>query len=119
MSQRGAAASPVQSNPRMQTIDTVKDKAAELHDKVVGQSKQEGTMTRKVEEVTASIPSFTWMAVAGVSMAGAIALKLAGKHNTANFVGQWVPTFLLIGLYNKIVKVAGSERNDHGNGLRT
>ena len=25
------------------------------------------------------------------------------------FVGQWAPTFLILGLYNKLVKVAGSD----------
>jgi hypothetical protein len=28
----------------------------------------------------------------------------------ASFVGLWVPSLLLLGLYNKIVKVAGSDR---------
>jgi hypothetical protein len=30
----------------------------------------------------------------------------------ANFVGQWAPTFLILGLYNKIVKIAGSDSFD-------
>jgi len=41
---------------------------------------------------------------------GALALKLLGRHATANFVGEWAPTILMLGLYNKIVKVLGSER---------
>ena len=28
------------------------------------------------------------------------------------FLGQWAPTLLLLGVYNKIVKVAGSDRFD-------
>jgi hypothetical protein len=28
----------------------------------------------------------------------------------AGFVGMWVPSLLLLGVYNKIVKVAGSDR---------
>jgi hypothetical protein len=32
------------------------------------------------------------------------------KHD-ALFVGQWAPTFLILGLYNKLVKVAGSDRS--------
>jgi hypothetical protein len=42
-------------------------------------------------------------------MAGSLALKIAGSHKTANFVGQWAPTFLILGLYNKMVKLHGSE----------
>jgi len=34
---------------------------------------------------------------------------IAGRKNLANFVGQWVPTILIVGLYNKLVKVEGSE----------
>jgi len=37
---------------------------------------------------------------------------LRGEGLHANFVGQWVPTFLLFGVYNKIVKVAGHDRSD-------
>ena len=35
--------------------------------------------------------------------------KLAGKDHAANFVGQWAPTFLILGMYNKIVKLQGSD----------
>jgi hypothetical protein len=32
-----------------------------------------------------------------------------GEDKTANFVGQWAPTFLILGLYNKLVKLEGSD----------
>jgi hypothetical protein len=32
-----------------------------------------------------------------------------GQRHNALFVGQWAPTFLILGLYNKLVKVAGSD----------
>ena len=32
-----------------------------------------------------------------------------GRDKDALFVGQWAPTFLILGLYNKLVKVAGSD----------
>jgi hypothetical protein len=31
------------------------------------------------------------------------------KSHAALFVGQWAPTFLLLGIYNKLVKLHGSE----------
>jgi hypothetical protein len=34
---------------------------------------------------------------------------MMGDHKNSTFVGQWAPTFLILGLYNKLVKVAGSE----------
>ena len=36
-----------------------------------------------------------------------------GKHRNALFVGQWVPTFMLFGIYNKLVKQLGSDRMDN------
>jgi len=42
-------------------------------------------------------------------MAGSLALQMMGKKEQSNFVGQWAPTLLILGLYNKIVKVAGSD----------
>lgn len=32
-----------------------------------------------------------------------------GDEKKAVFVGEWAPTFLILGLYNKRVKVEGSE----------
>ena len=33
-----------------------------------------------------------------------------GNPEKARFVGQWVSPFLLLGVYNKMVKLAGSDR---------
>jgi hypothetical protein len=38
------------------------------------------------------------------------ALQLAGKRHASLFVGQWAPAFLLLGVYNKLVKEFGSDR---------
>jgi hypothetical protein len=35
---------------------------------------------------------------------------MTGRQEKGHFVGQWVAPFLLLGLYNKLVKVAGSDR---------
>jgi hypothetical protein len=35
--------------------------------------------------------------------------KIAKKDNLALFVGQWPPTFLILGVYNKLVKQLGSD----------
>ncbi len=37
-------------------------------------------------------------------------MQLTGNKKESLFVGQWVAPFLLLGVYNKIVKVAGSDR---------
>lgn len=70
----------------------------------------EGGFARPIEEYTARLPSDTFLWLAGGSILGSLTLKLMGKDHEALFVGQWAPTFLIMGLYNKIVKVAGHDR---------
>jgi hypothetical protein len=70
---------------------------------------KEGRVARAIEEQTAKLPSDTFLWLAGGSIAASLTLKIMGHERTAIFVGQWAPTFLILGLYNKIVKVAGSD----------
>jgi hypothetical protein len=66
--------------------------------------KNEDAVTTKIEDATKEIPSSTFLA-AGVAMMGVSALlAIAGKGKAATFFGQWVPTILVMGLYNKVVK---------------
>ncbi|WP_235853945.1 hypothetical protein [Mucilaginibacter terrenus] len=66
-------------------------------------------MAKAIEQQTAKLPSdlFLWAALA--SMGASAVLKVTSKPHTALFVGQWAAPFLLLGLYNKLVKVEGSE----------
>lgn len=77
----------------------------------------EGMVARAIEEQTAKLPSDTFLWAAGASIAASITLKMMGRSHDALFVGQWAPTFLILGLYNKIVKVAGSDRMSAGTGI--
>jgi len=70
----------------------------------------EGPVARGIEEYTAQIPSDIYLWAAGASIAASLTFQFLGKKNESLFVGQWAPTFLILGLYNKIVKVAGSDR---------
>jgi hypothetical protein len=72
----------------------------------------EGPIARTLEEQTAKLPSdlFLWAAVG--SIIAALILKVTDKHHDSTFVGQWAPTFLLLGIYNKLVKQHGSDRSD-------
>lgn len=70
----------------------------------------EGELTKYIEEQTAKLPSDTFLMAAGASILLSLTLKVAGRDHQALFVGQWVAPFLLLGLYNKLVKVAGSDR---------
>jgi hypothetical protein len=70
----------------------------------------EGGLARPIEEYTARLPSDTFLWLGGASILGSLTLKLLGKDHDALFVGQWAPTFLLLGVYNKIVKTHGHDR---------
>jgi len=69
----------------------------------------EGPLARVIEEQTARIPSDTWLWAAGFSVALSLAYQARGENHKALFVGQWAQTLLLLGVYNKIVKLHGSE----------
>jgi hypothetical protein len=70
---------------------------------------REGSVARAIEQQTAKLPSdmFLWAAVG--SMGLSLALELMGEEKKANFVGHWAPTLLIFGLYNKLVKLQGSD----------
>ena len=68
----------------------------------------EGPVAEAIEQQTSKIPSdlFLWAALS--SMGVSLALKIQGKNDKALFVGQWAAPFLILGLYNKLVKLEGS-----------
>ena len=76
---------------------------------VAKEEHREGTLARSIEQQTAKLPSdlFLWAAVGSVGLS--LALELMGDERKANFVGHWAPTLLTLGLYNKIVKLRGSD----------
>jgi len=76
--------------------------------------KNEGKVAKAIENKTAKIPSdvFLWAALG--SMAVSAGFKIAGHKDSALFVGQWAAPFLLLGVYNKLVKLEGHDKNDKG-----
>jgi len=77
--------------------------------------KHEGKTTALIERQTARLPSLTYLLLAFGSIvlsAGLAAtaqpqrrIGFSRRLELANFVGQWAPTFLAIGVYNKLVKI--------------
>ncbi len=55
-------------------------------------------------QITNNIPEQAWYWGAIVSILASAGLKAAGENDWAIFVGQWPPTFLLFGLYHRLVK---------------
>ncbi len=101
-------------DPRTQSFDTPTTGYEPL-------SQREGKVARTIEKQTAKLPSDTFLWAALGAMAASVVVQLLQpKRSLKNlptrqgqlslFVGQWVPTLLLLGIYNKIVKVAGSDR---------
>ena len=70
---------------------------------------REGQVTRAIEHYTSQIPSGGYLTVALGAMAASAILRAIDRRDDANFIGQWVPTLLIMGLYNKIVRLQGSE----------
>lgn len=70
----------------------------------------EGAVARTIEKQTAKLPSdiFLWAALGAIGLSAYF--ELTGNEEKSRFVGQWVSPFLLFGVYNKLVKVAGSDR---------
>ena len=70
---------------------------------------QEDQVTAAIESYTSKVPSSIYLGLAIASIAGSITFQIAKKEHAALFVGQWVAPFLLLGIYNKLVKQHGSD----------
>lgn len=72
----------------------------------------EGPVAKRIEQEASRIPSdvFLWGAVGAIGLSAA--MQLANRRDRSLFFGMWVPTILLLGVYNKIVKVAGHDWSD-------
>ncbi len=72
-------------------------------------SHREGSVARTIEQQTAKVPSdaFLWTALGSIGLS--LAFQLSGQEKKANFIGHWAPTILILGLYNKLVKLQGSD----------
>lgn len=78
-------------------------------------TKNEGKTTEIIERRTGSVPSGAYLSLAIGSMIASAAIMLSARRSTfgrvsgradlANFVGQWAPSLLVIGVYNKLVKI--------------
>jgi hypothetical protein len=72
--------------------------------------KKEGAVAKTIENQTAKLPSdlFLWSSISAMGVS--LCLKLAKQNDITLFVGQWAAPFLLLGIYNKIVKTEGSDK---------
>jgi len=57
-------------------------------------------------DTTEKVPEQTWYWASLGSILGSMVLFLVHKRDWSIFVGQWAPTFLLFGLFHKLLKPA-------------
>ena len=75
----------------------------------------EDQFTRTLARSTAQIPSSALLALAIGAMGLSLLGQLGGRGKWGNFVAQWVPTIIAMGVYNKLVKLEGHDQFDRGN----
>jgi hypothetical protein len=80
------------------------------------QAKTEDEFTKTVEDYTAEIPSSAYLGIAVGAMALSLVCQATGQGKWGNFIAQWVPTWLIIGVYNKLVKLEGHDHTDRASG---
>ncbi|MFB3813023.1 MAG: hypothetical protein ACE14L_02845 [Terriglobales bacterium] len=71
---------------------------------------REDAFTGAIESQTSKLPSSAYLAFAVSAMAASAVLKVLGKDDWSLFIGQWAPSLLIMGMYNKMVKQLGSDR---------
>jgi len=75
---------------------------------------REDQVTAAIEKVTSQVPSSAYLAAALASIVASLTFKVSKKDHAALFVGQWAAPFLLMGIYNKLVKLHGSDATAGG-----
>ena len=76
----------------------------------------EDEFTKTLERYTAQIPSSAFLAVGVGAMGLSLVSQLSGRGKWGNFIAQWVPTIIAMGVYNKLVKLEGHDQRDRGQG---
>ena len=70
---------------------------------------KEGRVAKAIEQQTAKLPSDLWLWASIGSMAASLYYQYKGERDQSLFIGQWAAPLLLLGVYNKLVKVEGSD----------
>ena len=73
---------------------------------------REGKVAKAIEKQTSKIPSDVFLWASFASMAASAILQFSTKKKESLFVGQWAAPFLLLGIYNKMVKQWGHDHED-------
>lgn len=69
---------------------------------------REGPIALAIEQQTAKLPSDIFLWASLTAMGASLVFKISGDDDKSQFVGQWAAPLLMLGLYNKVVKLQGS-----------
>lgn len=64
---------------------------------------------RLAEKASSIAPSNAFVLAALASIAVSAYMQLTGRRQWSLFVGEWAPSFLLFGIFNKLTKNLGSD----------
>ena len=95
-----ALSSSVDINPAADASERVYNPSLVFRDDIA-----EGPIARVIEQQTAKIPSEVFLFASLGMMALSTYLTLAGKDTAARSLSIWAPALLIMGVYNKIVKM--------------
>lgn len=97
--------------PSLSNNDTIKhvaDQANSALKSVAGDradSVQQQLKQGAIGELAAQFPSdlFVWATLGSIALSAS--MKISGRSSNANFVGEWAPTFLALGIYTKLTNI--------------
>ncbi len=90
-------------NRTMNAVDEMSSKPTEAL------SQGKAKMDRFAEKASAIVPSNMFVVAALASIAASAYLQISGRRQWSLFVGEWAPSFLLFGIFNKLTKNLGSD----------
>jgi hypothetical protein len=67
----------------------------------------ESSFTRLLEQQAAKIPSDLFLSAAIASMVISLGCELTDRRRASRFIGMWPGPLLVMGVYNKLVKLLG------------
>ena len=74
----------------------------------------EDKFTKSVNQSSSAMPSSAYLGVAAGAMMLSLICQLTGRSKWGNFISQWVPVWLVIGVYNKLTKFEDHDPTDRG-----
>lgn len=79
----------------------------------ISTSMREESTTKALTKPTAKIPSSYFLAAAGGIFVLSLGMALTSRRKDwANLVGNWVPSLILLGIYNKNSKTSASVQSE-------